>query len=242
MSNLPSLTFPLSFINDSSSPIQRLIVDIVNQSKAVTVNNDCLWNDFCKDKSFLQKFREKNIRSNIPETLANLLSEIDTNYDDTNIVAYHENEAWTFSFSARFRSLSILKSAVLPDEPVAVKVSEPVVAPVEKVVEVVAPAEPVVEVAAPVEPVAEVAAPAEPVAEVVAPAEPVVEVAAPVEKVVEVTAPVEKVVEVTAPAEPVVEVAAPVEPVAEVAAPAEPVAEVAAPAEPVAEVAAPSSQ
>jgi len=127
MSNLPSLTFPLSFINDSSSPIQRLIVDIVNQSKAVTVNNDCLWNDFCKDKSFLQKFREKNIRNNIPETFSNLLSEIDTNYDDTTIVAYHNNDAWTFSFSARFRSLSILKSAVLPEEPVVVKVAEPVV-------------------------------------------------------------------------------------------------------------------
>jgi len=155
----------------------------------------------------LQKFREKNIRNNIPETFSNLLSEIDTNYDDTTIVAYHNNDAWTFSFSARFRSLSILKSAVLPEEPVVVKVAEPVVevAPVKV-------AEPVVEVA-PVkvaEPVVEVAPVKvdEPVVEVtpVKVAEPVVEVA-PVkvdEPVVEVVAPTEQVA-----SSPVVEVVAP---------------------------------
>jgi hypothetical protein len=224
MSNLPSLTFPVSFINDAASPIQRLIVEIVNNSKAVTVNNDCLWNDFSKNKSFLEKFREKNVRSNVPEILSNLLSEIDTNYDDTNIVAYRDNEAWTFSFSSRFRSLSILKSAVLYDEPIiAVAPVEVVVAPVEVVAAVEVVVSPVEVVVAPVEvvvsPVEVVVAPVEPVSqvEVVATAEPVVpvEVVATAEPVVpvEVVATAEPVVpvEVVATAETVV----PVEVVAE---------------------------
>jgi hypothetical protein len=184
----------LSVLDDSSFPLFDWLSQTINASRAVSINDDLLWNAYQSDsdKSFIEKIREKSLRSAITNNPRDMLSEM----KDSTLVIYRENDAWSVFINADL-SVMISKSSLIVDvvdAPVVDVVDAPVVdvpTPIVDVVDVVDA--PVVDVPTPIVDVVDVVD--APVVDVPTPIvdvvdAPIVDVPAPVVDVVDVPAPV----------------------------------------------------
>ena len=197
--SLPTLSSSnQSVLDDSSFPLFDWLAQTINGSRAVSINGDLLWNSYKSEdtKSFIEKVREKSLRSAITNNPRDMLSEL----KDSTLIIYRESDAWSVSVNVDL-SVVISKSSILPqvDSPAPV-VDAPVVDAPAPVVDA-----PVVDAPAPVVDAPVVDAPA-PVVDA-----PVVDAPAPVvdAPVVDAPAPVVDAPVVDAPA-PVVDAPAPV--------------------------------
>jgi hypothetical protein len=180
----------LSVLDDSSFPLFAWLAQTINDSRAISINGDLLWNAYKSDsdKSFIEKIREKSLRCAITAAPRDMLSEM----KDSVIIIYRETDAWSVTINS---DLSVLISKSLIADVAKVEEKAPEVArAVSVVAEVAKVEEKAPEVARAVSVVVEVAKVEEKAPEVVR----AVSVVAEVAKVEEVVAEVAKVEEVVA--------------------------------------------
>lgn len=103
----------LSVLDDASFPLFGWLAQTINDSRAISINGDLLWNAYKSDsdKSFIEKIREKSLRSAITSNPRDMLSEM----KDSVIMIYRESDAWSVTINS---DLSVLISKSLIAEEV----------------------------------------------------------------------------------------------------------------------------
>jgi hypothetical protein len=98
----------LSVLDDSSFPLFGWLAQTINDSRAISINGDLLWNAYKSDsdKSFIEKIREKSLRCAITAAPRDMLSEM----KDSVIMIYRESDAWSVTINS---DLSVLISKSL---------------------------------------------------------------------------------------------------------------------------------
>jgi len=98
----------LSVLDDSSFPLFGWLAQTINDSRAISINGDLLWNAYKSDsdKSFIEKIREKSLRCAITAAPRDMLSEM----KDSVIIIYRESDAWSVTINS---DLSVLISKSL---------------------------------------------------------------------------------------------------------------------------------
>jgi len=172
----------LSVLDDSSFPLFGWLAQTINDSRAISINGDLLWNAYKSDsdKSFIEKIREKSLRCAITAAPRDMLSEM----KDSVIMIYRESDAWSVTINSDL-SVLISKSLIADVAKVEEKAPE-VVRAVSVVAEAVNVEEKAPEVVRAASVVAEVAKVEEKAPEVVRAVSVVAEVAKVEEKAPEV--------------------------------------------------------
>ena len=99
----------LSVLDDASFPLFGWLAQTINDSRAISINGDLLWNAYKSDsdKSFIEKIREKSLRAAITANPRDMLSEM----KDSVIVIYRESDAWSVTINGDL-SVVISKSLI----------------------------------------------------------------------------------------------------------------------------------
>jgi len=120
----------LSVLDDSSFPLFGWLAQTINDSRAISINGDLLWNAYKSDsdKSFIEKIREKSLRCAITANPRDMLSEM----KDSVIIIYRESDAWSVTINSDL-SVVISKSLIEEKAPEIVRVASIVVEAVEAV-------------------------------------------------------------------------------------------------------------
>ena len=120
----------LSVLDDSSFPLFGWLAQTINDSRAISINGDLLWNAYKSDsdKSFIEKIREKSLRCAITANPRDMLSEM----KDSVIIIYRESDAWSVTINSDL-SVVISKSLIEEKAPEIVRVASVVSEAVEAV-------------------------------------------------------------------------------------------------------------